>query len=132
MAENVAISPKKLLALQAFARGAKAAEAAEAAGVKMRTIERWRHEPDFVDGLHNVQDAVMQAMSSHLLGLCHRAVARLEELLDSPSEAIKLRAAVQLIDGFMKWRDLADVESRLSNIEELVARKVNRRRRENP
>ena len=83
-------------------QGATQAEAAEAVGRTVRTVRDWMRREDF----RALVDESRGREASHEPG----ALATLRELLKSPDEAIRLRAAIELVRTGRGGRDPAEDE----------------------
>lgn len=75
-----------------LARGFTRARAAKAAGVAEKTVYKWLHDPSFKLKVEKARNDFRDAIVGRLVALSTKAVTRLEELLDSDSDAIRLGA----------------------------------------
>jgi hypothetical protein len=83
-------------------QGATQAEAAEAAGVRRRTIQDWMKRDDFA--------ALVQETREREASSEPGALATLRELLKSPDDSVRLRAAIALLNAGRGGRDPVDDE----------------------
>ncbi|MDB5311431.1 MAG: hypothetical protein JWO38_5633 [Gemmataceae bacterium] len=93
---------------QTLAVGGTILQAAKAARVSERTIYRRLREPAFRDRVFEIRAAVLDTTCGRIVGTTADACDTLHRLLESPSEAIQLRAAKTLIELAFKLhnRDL--------------------------
>lgn len=101
--------------------------AAAAAQVTDRTIRRWLGEPLFVAALQEAQTALLDAATADLVRASGAAVALLRRTVDNVDAplALRIRAAGMLLDSVLRWRELRDLEVRLSALEEAIRAKGN-------
>ena len=101
--------------------------AAAAAQVTDRTIRRWLLEPVFVAALQEAQAALLDAATSDLVRASGAAVALLRRTVDNVDAplALRIRAAGMLLDSVLRWREVRDIEVRLSALEEVIRAKGN-------
>jgi hypothetical protein len=81
------------------------------------TLYGWLKEPSFVVALENAR----QEQSREALGLLRTslllAVRKLNDLLQSQSEAVAYRAAVTLLDHGLKAVEIVELEARIAALE---------------
>ena len=91
------LKPKQQRALTALLAGATDAEAAEDAGVRCETVNRWRHaDPDFIAEYNQRRAEMWRLGRDGLRSLISRAVRVLDTALDSDNEKMRLQAAALL------------------------------------
>ncbi len=74
------------------------AEVAEAIGKTRETVNRWRnHDEDFKRELKAARNSYLEAQISAVSARAQKAIAVLDELLDSEDERIRLQAASLLL-----------------------------------
>jgi hypothetical protein len=101
------------------------ADAAKAARVSSRTIERRLADPDFVEQYRSAQLRVIDTATSGLANASYRAVIVLENLMESRTESIRLRAAtatLTLAVPLLKYRDLEKTVARLGQVADALAK----------
>ncbi len=105
-----------------LARGATWAEAAAAAGMSEATARRRPADPAFGELVERFRDDVMARAAARLDALLDGAVDVVEELArcGQPTDAVRLRAALALIDRQQAFRDALVTEDRLRALEERV------------
>lgn len=95
------------------------ADACAAVGVPVRTLQNWlADDPAFLAALRAAESAVIDAAGRRLLGLVDDAVDAIGELLrPGVADAIRLRAAGEVLDRLHTWREDAIFEDRLAALE---------------
>lgn len=124
VASRNALRPRQVAALEILVSGGNMTEAAKAAGISPRTLERWLTRPEFSGTLQAMQTTMLKSITSRLTGLAGKAVDTLAELLsgEGVSDAIKARVAVAALDSVMKWHQGMALEERLATLEKEVTR----------
>ena len=111
----------EVLAL-AFACGSTAEQAAQKAGVGVRTAERRLADPAFARRVQEARDAIVQRASGVLTAALLEAIKTLLELQRPPAPpSVRLGAARAVIDSALKVRTQAELEQRLAAVEERCA-----------
>lgn len=113
---NVALSGKPA-ALVALAQGRPVTEAAQAAGVTRRTVERWRTDPTFEDQVTRLRADMLSDAAGRLSAASTAAVDALVALLDDESGHVRARAATSLLQAVLAVRVWTDFERRLEAAE---------------
>ena len=110
-------------ALDVLVAGGDQTAAALAAGVTDRTLRRWLHEPAFVAALDEAQCAMLDAVTVDLVRASSGAVALLNKVIADPDvkTVLRLRAAQIVLDAVLRWRELRDVERRLTALEQFFS-----------
>ena len=110
---------KKTLALDAILAGRTQGEAANLAGVSMRTMSRWNAE--FKPILEEHQAALLDRASRRLAMLADAAIDALEDNLSQDTPAyVRIGASKAVLDYLLKLRGLVEVEARLSKLEAMI------------
>ena len=97
-------------------------EAAKAVGVGYRTITRWLTDDLFLAELRKAEAAIISGAVRSMIDDLPRNSEVMREIREKQRtpEYVKLRAA-QLIDqSLRKWREIQDIEERLTAIEQMV------------
>lgn len=95
------VTPKQDRALVKLLAGGTDAQAAKAAGVDRRQVFRWRHEDEaFAAALHDRQAELFQRAMRKLGRGLDKAARTMNNLTDARDEAVRLRAAVSVIEQF--------------------------------
>jgi len=108
-------------ALAALIGGATRAEAATAAGVCVRTLERWLAEPGFKAELTAGRRLAYDAALATLKGVTGRAVETLAGLLNSRNESERRHAAAVILSYAFRAHELGELEARLEALEKAAA-----------
>lgn len=124
MSDNVRLSTKQLVVMDALLSGKTVSYSAGAVGVSERQVYRWL-EPgtSFSAELSRLKAETMRLVGSRLVALAGRAVDALEETLVDPGvygAHVRLRCAVAILELVDKWRRTEDFEERLIQIEKAV------------
>jgi hypothetical protein len=111
--------PRLLLAL---ACGATVESAARQAGVSESTVYRRLADPDFRQQLHTVRSDMVQRTAGALTAAATEAVRTLLEL-QKPAvpAAVRLGAARAVLEIGVKLREVAELEERLTVLEQQFA-----------
>jgi hypothetical protein len=98
-------------------------DAATAAGVCRRTLDRWLSDPGFLAAYRGAAETVYSRCLATLSTGATEAAETLRACLQAPRPADRIAAAKALLDGAHKIRELCDVEARLAALEAAAARK---------
>lgn len=95
------------------------ADACAAVGVPVRTLQNWlADDPGFLAALRAAESAVIDAAGRRLLGLVDDAIDAIGDLLKpGAADAIRLRAAGEVLDRLHTWRQDVIFEDRLAALE---------------
>jgi hypothetical protein len=115
-----------VLVIAHLVAGASAGEAASAAGISLRTVQRRQKDPNFQAARHELERRILDQVVCRMSGLCLKAIMRLEELLDSDSETVALRAVQIVLDRAPRLRADQELETRIAALEEDTARPTER------
>lgn len=108
----------KSAAALACARGDAPSKISEDLGVAPRTLLRWRKDPDFQAEIGRHRGEMLDRAAGVLSGAAERAVFALCEMLDSGNDAIRIRAAKEILASTLTVRDSVEFEARLCRLEE--------------
>jgi hypothetical protein len=110
------------LLLMALACGATIEVAAQTAHVSPATVYRRKQDPEFCQQLQQYSAEMVQRMAGMLTGAGGEAIKTLLSLMkETAPAAVRLGAARAVLDGVIKFRELAGFEERLAALEEQVA-----------
>jgi hypothetical protein len=123
MSQNVASEKDSKLAL-ALSAGATIAEAAAENGLSSRTVNRKLATPEFRRQVAELRGELMSRALDHMTDNMTRAADVLAGLLDSENPAFRLRAARSLLTLGLRLRDSIDLNDRIRDLEEELARKT--------
>ena len=120
MAKGKRNADDKLLHL--LACGATAAAAAAQAGVSETTVFRRLRDPDFQRRLQKLRGEMVQRTAGTLTSAAGEAVRTLLDLMKGTAPAaVRLGASRSVLEIGMKVRELAELEERLTSLEERMA-----------
>ncbi|WP_439625527.1 hypothetical protein [Gemmata sp.] len=117
---GVADGKRNLLAVE-VARGLSVREAAERAGVKLRTAERWASDPTFTARVAQLRSGLVEEALTKVTGSIGEAVDTLRRLLDHEEAGSKLKAAVALLTQAVRLREHGELVERLERLERASA-----------
>jgi hypothetical protein len=118
--ENV-ITVKQQKAITALLSERTGRDAAKRAGVSEKTLYTWLADPDFRAALRSAERDVLDDVTRRLTAGQRLALDTLEKLIQSARhESTKLNACVQWLNLFMKYRDLHDIDERLTALEAAI------------
>ena len=129
MAQNGTLNAKQTAAIVALldpANGSTVA-AAKAAGVPLRTMNRWLQEDSaFVAQLRQAEGAAIDQSVRRLISVSAAADSTIVSIMsnrDNPP-GVRLRAAALVKESLVRLRELRNIEDRLSALEEAYVNKV--------
>lgn len=105
-------------AIEALITQGTPTKAAAAASVDRVTLYRWMQLPHFTAALRQAQAEARDAFNLSLFALHDKALAALDAGLDKHQKInVRLSSARLYFDAYHKFIDLADMESRLAELE---------------
>lgn len=107
-------------AIIALAAGASYADAAQAAGVAVRTIGRRMEGNDYRRCVTAARAGMIERASGKLADATGAAVETLVLLLLSTNAQTRLGAARSILEQAGRYRELVEISERLSRLEELL------------
>ena len=110
-----------------LASGKTVRDAASVAGVAERTAHRRLNDPEFRARVTSLRDEMVSRAAGRLADGMAAAADVLREQLAGTDEGIRHKAAVKLIELGLKVTELAELESRVSELEALSAESRNHR-----
>jgi phage terminase small subunit len=113
------LTAKQRRAADVLIAGGSKERAADAAGVTVRTIERYLNEPVFAEAIRDGARQAMQKTAMRITSLLDLALSVMYETMTDPGQksGIKLRAANYTITHAIKLMELSDVLTRIEAIE---------------
>jgi hypothetical protein len=96
---RVQLTPKQLAAVRALLASDSLTDAAEASGVRERTLQRWLEQPSFVAAYYAAGRAQLAQSLQRLRGLTGDAVEVLRVSLSDPDPLVRIRAAAAILQG---------------------------------
>jgi hypothetical protein len=117
------LSPAQHNAVAALLAEPTIRKAAEAAGVKERTLYHWLKQPDFAAAYRAARrEATSQAIARVQQFSSHAATTLLQLLAPPNPAAVRLAAASKVLELAIKSVELDDLAARLKALEDLYAR----------
>lgn len=109
------------LILASLASGMTHAEAAQAASVSTKTVQRRVAEGDFSSEVTRRRREQVEQVTGQLTRLSVRAADTLEAALDDDAASIRLKAVDLTFSWLVRLRREADLEQRIAEIEQELA-----------
>lgn len=111
--------------LAALVSGRTVAEAAEAAGISRRTAFRRLADPDVQRQIDELRASTIEHATARLLGLVDLAANTLAAVMsdDGAAASPRVSAARAVFIEVLHLREAGEVESRLTEVERLIARR---------
>jgi hypothetical protein len=104
----------------ALAGGATVPAAAEAAGVAVKTLRRWRKDDRFAARVEAIRADVLSQATNRLTSSMTRAADKLDKLIDAADEKIALQASKSTLEIGLKVRDQLELAQRLKAVEDAL------------
>jgi sulfite exporter TauE/SafE len=98
-------------------------EAAKAAGVGLSTLVRWLKDPAFAAAVREARRRTLEQALGALSAAAAEAVETLRGMLGAQSEAVRVRAAVAILEHAMRGAEVTDLEERIAALEAALAAK---------
>lgn len=113
------LTSKQHKALRVLLAGGSGEDAASAANVTSRTINRWLDKPAFHDELQRRKSAAIDAASVRLAGGMDKAIGVMLRIMDDKTAApsIRLRAAHYYLSHALRYLELTDLLQRIEALE---------------
>jgi len=106
----------------AMAQGETQNQAATLARVSVRTARRWAHRPEIVAAVRARISEMLATARAVLAAGSARAARSLIAMTDGPGDAVNVAASRAVLEGASKLVALEEIESRLAELEERLAR----------
>lgn len=109
-------------AIDALLNGKSKQEAADEAGVTLRTVDRWHAEPDFALALSQGGDQVLKGAATRLKASLNTAIDVFQEVMADKKASVpaRLRAANMVSNHALRLSEMADLVERLERLERLI------------
>lgn len=124
MSENgsVALSPRQHKALRALLSENTVAKAAVASGVGESTLYKWLADAPFRAALAQAEGEAVAAAARKLVSMAELALDTVATLMADPRApaAVRLRGAEVALANLVKFRELANFETRLTELEKEI------------
>jgi len=113
------ITVKQQKAITALLSERTARDAAKKAGVNEKTLYVWMLDPAFRGALREAESGLLETVTRRLGVGQSLALDTLESLIQKAKhESTKLTACVSWLNMFVKYRDMKDIDERLTKLEE--------------
>ena len=109
--------PGNDLVVVGLATGKTHAGVAEVAGVSERTVRRRGQDPEVAEAVERLRSALVEQASGRLLDAVHAAIDTMTDVLAAESDAVRLRAAIAVLDKALQLRQLDLLERRVASLE---------------
>ncbi len=115
------ITVKRQKAIAALLSERTLGAAAKKAGIGERTLYTWLTDKDFRAALREAEREVLDTVTRRLTAGQTLALDTLEKLIQSARhESTKLTACVSWLNMFIKYRDMKDIDERLTALEAAI------------
>jgi hypothetical protein len=120
MTPKTDLSARKQSFVAAMAAGMTQEEAAQTIGVRARTCRRYQAEPLVRAAIQRAQDDALGEVTRRMNAVSNAALDVLQEVMtDNTAPAgVRIRAAQIWMDAALKAREMLDMASRLTELEE--------------
>ena len=95
-------------------------EGCRMAGIAKRTWYNWMHDEGFREAVTSEREALSSEALDRLKATLTAAVEGLSGLVDAEEKNIRLKACAEVIDYFLKLREIEDMERRLAALERAI------------
>ena len=116
-------SEKDSLLATTLASGSSAVDAAGQLNISIATVKRRLADPDFRRQVADLRAEMVSDALGYMSDNLTRAARSVTGLLDAPEPHIRLRAARILLSLTLRVRDAVDVDARIHDLEEELARR---------
>ncbi len=115
------ITVKQQKAITALLSERTARDAAKKAGVNEKTLYVWMLDPAFRGALREAESGLLETVTRRLGVGQSLALDTLESLIQKAKhESTKLTACVSWLNMFVKYRDMKDIDERLTALEAAI------------
>ena len=120
MSKNV-LSRNQKRALAALLEHRTITQAAEACGLTTKTLSRYMADPVFRSEMANRESELIDEAGRVLIGGQMAALQTLARLMkNAEAESTRRLAAANWMDLCLRWRELKNVEERITNLERVI------------
>lgn len=115
------ITPPQTRAIAALMTSRTQGEAAKAAGVKLRSIQRWSREPEFLSALRSAESEAISQAVRRLSSLATEAAEALAAVMRDPETpaSVRVGAARGILTALLPLREQVTLEERIAALEEV-------------
>jgi len=118
--QNLTVTEKQLKAIPVILEAKSIAEGVKKARISRTTFYEWLKDSKFKAEFTRQRKEVVELALHELKASASEAVKVLRELLKSESEAIRLRASITILEHVSKFKELEEIEERLTELERNV------------
>lgn len=118
------ITPNQAKALAALLTHRTIGEAADSVGLTSRTLLKYLADDTFKAALKEAQTSMIADVTRRLTGMQDATLTKLYSLMqESDNEAIQARSAKELLQAFLKFWEVLNLEQRLAALEAAIGAK---------
>jgi len=111
------LTARQVRAIPKILEGKTCEAGCQAAAISTACFYKWMQQAAFLREFERQRDRLVEAAMGLLLQNVNRAVAVHVELLDHSDARLRRLSAKDLIDYYLKHRELAEIEKRLDAVE---------------
>lgn len=115
--KKLKLTRRQLKAIPFIVSNPNYTRACEEAGIKKSTLYKWLKQPEFMAELYRQRSEFVDAAFSMIAQNIEKAVSTLVGLLDSSDDRVKRLTANDIINHFLKHKELQDLEERIEQVE---------------
>jgi hypothetical protein len=116
--EKTKLSRRQIKAIPFLVGSPTYTQGCEKAKINKATIYKWLKNPEFKVELDRQRNEIVEAAFGMIAQNIEKAVTTLVGLLDTSDNRVKRLTANDIINHFLKRRELVDLEERIERIEE--------------
>ena len=116
--EKIKLSRRQLKAIPFLIGSPTYTQGCEKAKINKTTLYKWLKNPEFKVELERQRSEIVEAAFGMIAQNIEKAVSTLVGLLDTGDDRVKRLTANDIVNHFLKRRELVDLEERIEQIEE--------------
>ena len=116
--EKIKLSRRQLKAIPFLIGSPTYTQGCEKAKINKTTLYKWLKNPEFRTELDRQRSEIVEAAFGMIAQNIEKAVSTLVGLLDTGDDRVKRLTANDIVNHFLKRRELVDLEERIERIEE--------------
>ncbi len=120
LSDSVKLTPRQKRVTPLILRARSVEEGCRMAGITRQTWHTWMKDDAFKEEVRLQREAIVADSLDRLRAAVTGAVEGLTNLVDAEETNIRLRACGQVLDYFMKARELEDMDRRLCVLERAI------------
>jgi hypothetical protein len=118
--EKIKLSRRQLKAIPFLIGSPTYTQGCEKAKINKTTLYKWLKNPEFRTELDRQRSEIVEAAFGMIAQNIEKAVSTLVGLLDTGDDRVKRLTANDIVNHFLKRRELVDLEERIERIEERI------------